>query len=101
MGEQKLITRASVFLQDHHRVTLFAKRQGMKLSEAYGLIVKAFLDRDGKIREHTKVYVPLSVETYKILSQKAEEYHTTERVLVTALIDLSDRYSELFKGRFF
>lgn len=82
-------------------MTLFAKIQRMKLSEAYGLIIKAFLTRDGKIREHSKIYVPISPEAYKKLAQKAEEYRTTERVLVTTMIDLADRYSELFKGRLF
>lgn len=82
-------------------MTLFAKIQRMKLNEAYGLIIKAFLTRDGRIREHSEVNVPISPEAYKKLTQKAEEYHTTERVLVTTMIDLADRYSELFKGRLF
>jgi len=97
----KPISRIYVLTEDHQRVSLFARRQGMNPRDVYSLLIEAFLDHDGKLRSEATVYVPISLEAFKKLSKKAEGYKVTERVLITAMIDLADSYSELFKGRLF
>ncbi len=96
-----LQSRIYVKKEDHHRVKVFAVNEDMTLEEAYGLLIKAYLNQDGevRIRKRTSVNLPLGV--YKLLVQKAKEYKTTEVTLIKTMLELSDRYSELFEGRLF
>lgn len=97
-NEERPLSRIYVYSETNQRVSLFVKRQNTRNQrEAYEWLIDSVLDRDGKIRAHTKVNIPISMETFKKLSQKAREHKVSERVLITAMVDLANRYSELFK----
>lgn len=95
------LSRIYVEKEDHHRVKVFAANEDTTLKEAYGLLIKAHLDQDGKVRIRRRVSVNLPLRVYKLLVQKAKEYKTTEETLIKTMLELSDRYSELFEGRLF
>ncbi|GAI43594.1 unnamed protein product, partial [marine sediment metagenome] len=93
--------RIYVEKEDHKKVKTFAAMEDLRLKEAYGLLIKAYLTQDGKVRERKRVSVNLPLRVYKLLVQKAKEYKTTEETLIKTMLELSDRYSELFEGRLF
>lgn len=91
------LVRTYIRYSDHKRLVLFAKRNEMDIIDAYRLLIRFFLDHDGRTKpEADKTSIKLTLKTFQLLEEKLEESGATADVLIRNLLTAS---KDVFKTR--
>jgi len=95
--EEEHQVRTYIRASDHKRVDLFARRNDMRIIDVYRLLIRFFLDHDGKTKPETdKTGVHLSLKTFRLLDEQMEKYGVDSDVLIYNLLTAT---KDLFRAR--
>ena len=90
--------RTYIRASDHKRLRLFAERNNMRIIDAWRLLIRFFLDHDGKTKPETdQTSVHLSLKTFNLLVEQTEKYGVKEDVLIHNLLTATK--DGLFRAR--
>ena len=94
-GEHQV--RTYIRASDHKRVDLFARRNDMRIIDTYRLLIRFFLDHDGKTKPETdKTNVHLSLKTFLLLDEQMKKYGVDGDILIHNLLTAT---KDLFRAR--